>query len=314
MPFQRPPSLSPGDSVAVIAPAGPFDRAAFEKGLEHLASRYHPRFDEGLFSKHRYLAGTDERRRTELLDALRDPSIKALFAARGGYGCMRLLPSIAFDTLPPKLVVGFSDVTALHFAANTAGWTTLHAPVLTQLGKQPPEVLSRFFHLLESTAPAPPLTGGKTLIPGVAEGPLLGGNFTVAGELVGTPYVPPLDGCLLLLEDIGERPYRLDRMWTHFRLSGLLDRVAGLVLGDFTGCEEAGAPYSSLDVLHDLAAELGVPCATGFPIGHGAINHPVPLGARARLDATAGRLEFLEPLVSSKDSARSPSGDGGGRG
>ena len=132
--------------MAVVAPAGPFDRESFDKGLAVLASRYTPVFDDALFESHRYLAGSDASRGSQLQRALDDQSIRGVFAARGGYGAMRLLP-LNFTT--PKIIAGFSDITALHLAAQKHGWQSLHAPVLTQLGKQPAEVVERMFATLE---------------------------------------------------------------------------------------------------------------------------------------------------------------------
>jgi muramoyltetrapeptide carboxypeptidase len=286
--FLTPPPLRPGDRVAVIAPAGPFDRPSFEKGLEVLARRYQPTFTERLFERHRYLAGTDASRSAELQAALADDSVRAVFAARGGYGSMRLLPGLTFSS--PKSVVGFSDITALHLAAQQHGWRSLHAPVLTQLGKQSPEVVARLFAALEGQ-PLAPLQGTRTVTPGVAEGPLLGGNLSVLTRLIGTPWMPDLTGAVLLLEDVGERPYRLDRMWMHLALSGLLAGVRGIVFGEFTGCDEPDS--SSAEVLDELAGTLGVPCASGFHIGHGEVNEPVVLGAPVRLDATTQTLSVL---------------------
>jgi len=134
----------------------------------------------------------------------------------------------------------------------------------------------------------------ETYVAGTAEGPLLGGNLSVLTRLLGTPFLAPLEGAILLLEDVGERPYRLDRMWTHLALAGVFRQVRGIVLGDFTGCEERDAPYSSAEVLRELAAGTGLPCAAGFPIGHGTENQPLPLGVRVRLDAGSRRLVFLE--------------------
>ncbi len=271
-------------------------REAFDVGLKVLSSRYKVSVDEGIFSHHRYLAGPDARRLEELTRTLEDRSSCATFAARGGYGAMRLLPHLpSKPALRP--FVGFSDLTALHLALNARGWVTFHGPVVTQLGRHPPAVAERLFHLLEATAPSPPLTGGMTLVPGVAEGPLLGGNLSVLTRLLGTPYLPPLDGAVLLLEDVDERPYRLDRMWTHLRLAGVFSRVRGVVLGDFTDCEDAGGGWSAAQVLQDLAEETGLPCAAGFRIGHGSLNFAVPLGVKVRLDAGAGTLEMLEAAV-----------------
>lgn len=288
------PPLSPGDSVRVVAPAGPFDRKLFEAGLAVLSSRYRPVFDDRIFETARYLAGTDERRGAELRAALADPVAKAVFAARGGYGTLRLLPSLKLLGLAPKPVVGFSDLTALHVALGKRGWASIHGPVLTQLGSQAPEVANRLFHLLESTQPAAALTGAATLVPGKATGRLWGGNLSVLTRLLGTRYLAVPSRAILLLEDVGEKPYRLDRMWTHLRLAGVFRKVSGIVLGDFNLCEEPDAPYSAADVLADLARDEGLPCAAGFRIGHAQANFPVPLGCKVRLDADGRRLEFLE--------------------
>jgi muramoyltetrapeptide carboxypeptidase len=297
--FRRPRALSAGDRVAIIAPASAFDRESFEAGLAVLAARYEVRFEPSIFERHRYLAGDDARRLHELSAALTDPAVKAVFCARGGYGAMRLLEELrGLREFQPKPLVGFSDVTALHLWLQSLGLISIHGPVLTQLGHLSPATHARLFALLESTAPAAALSASHTLVPGVAEGPLLGGCLSVLTRLLGTPYLPVLDGAILLLEDRGERPYRLDRMWTHLALAGVLARVRGIVLGDFSGCEEPGAPYSSADVLRDLAAATGLPCAAGFPIGHGDANEPVPLGVRVRLDAGARSLTFLEAAVS----------------
>ncbi len=297
MHFARPPALAPNDLVRVVAPSGPFDRQSFEAGLRLLSSRYRVSFDDGIFSTHRYLAGDDSRRLTELAQALAAPAVRAVFVARGGYGAMRLLPKLGLAQLPHKMVVGFSDVTALHGALQAVGRASIHAPVLTQLGRQPPDVVERLFRLVESSQPREPLTGATPFVPGIAEGPLVGGNLSVLTRLLGTPFMPPLDGAILLLEDVGERPYRLDRMWTHLSLAGVFQRVRGIALGEFTGCEEKDQPYGSADVLRSLAEETELPCAAGFRIGHGDVNEPVPLGIRARLHATSGTLEFLEPAV-----------------
>ncbi len=293
----RAPALQPGDTVAVIAPAGPFDRESFDAGLEVLARRYRVRHDPGIFTRHRYLAGDDPRRLAELSGAFADPEIKAVFCARGGYGCTRLLAKLS-DVTSPKPLVGFSDITALHQWLLRQGHVSIHGPVLTQLGCQPPEVHERLFSLLESPSPPAPLHGTRTCVSGSAEGPLVGGNLSVLVSLLGTPWMPPLDGAVLLLEDVGERPYRLDRMWTHLELAGVFGRIRGIVLGSFARCEERDASYTSEEVLAELAAATGLPCAAGFPIGHGEINHPVPLGVPVRLDADARRLSFIEAAVS----------------
>ncbi len=283
----------------MIAPASGFERSAFEAGVALIAGRYRPRYGEGLFERQRYLAGSDARRLAELQTALADPGIRAVLCARGGYGATRLLAQLAPQAPPgpPKLLVGFSDITALHLWLQAHGRISLHGPVLTQLPRLAPATCARLFELLESGHPPAPLSGDATYVGGTVEGPLLGGNLSVVTRLLGTPCMPPLDGAILLLEDQGERPYRLDRMWTHLRLAGVFEQIRGIVLGSFTGCEEPQASYSSAEVLRELAEGVGLPCAAGFPVGHGDANEPVPLGARVRLEADSARLSFLEPAT-----------------
>ncbi len=297
MRWLKPLPLRSQDPVLVVAPAGPFDRPSFDVGLSLVSQRYAPSFRSDLFDSRRYLAGSDSRRSEELAHALTHREARAIFCARGGYGCMRLLPSLPLADAAPSALVGFSDVTALHLALQAHRRVSIHGPVLTHLSVQPPEVQDAFFRLLESPEPPPPLLGKHTYVPGLAEGPLLGGNLAVFACLLGTPYMPSLDGAVLLLEDVGERPYRLDRMWTHLKLAGVFSRVRGIVLGDFTHCEEKGADYGSADILRELAQETGLPCAAGFPIGHSTPNFPVALGTHVRLDASSARLTFLEGAV-----------------
>ena len=300
--FRKPHAVRPGDSVAIVAPAGPFDRAALEAGAAILSKRYRVRYDERIYSRERYLAGDDDRRFTELTSALADPDIKAVFCARGGYGAMRLLPRLvswaAEHPLALKPLIGFSDITALHQWFQSNGIASIHAPVLTQLGRVPAESPQRLFSLLESTVPAAPLMGTEAYVGGTVEGPLLGGNLSVFTRLLGTPYMSPLEGGVLLLEDLSEQPYRLDRMWTHLELAGVFRKIRGIVLGQFIGCEPRDGGFTAAEVLRELAAATGLPCASGFPIGHADVNEPVPLGVRVRLEADVARVTFLEPAVS----------------
>jgi muramoyltetrapeptide carboxypeptidase len=297
VPYAKNHALQRNDPVRIVAPAGPFDRASFEAGLTVLASRYRPTFSQAIFERSRYLAGPDRTRLADLSAALEDRQANAVFCARGGYGSMRLLRALHGRPPPHRPFVGFSDLTAVHLWLQSRGLMSLHAPVMTQLSRQPGDVVERLFHWLEQPMPPAPLTGARTFVGGTAEGPLIGGNMTVLTSMLGTPYLPDFRGAILLLEDVGERPYRLDRMWAHLDLAGVLDQVAGVVLGTFTSCEERDADFTPLDVLVELANDKGVPCAGEFPIGHGAVNQPVALGARVRLDASAGTLTFLEALV-----------------
>jgi len=291
-----PDALRPADPVSVVAPAGPFDRAAFERGLALISARYRPVFDESLFSAERYLAGPDERRLAELQAALASPETRAVFCARGGYGAMRLLARLKLPQLH-KPLVGFSDVTALHGALQAAGRVSVHGPVVTHLGSLGASAAEPLFELLERPD-ARPVLCGRALVEGPpVEGPVVGGNLSVLTRLIGTPFLPPLDGAILFFEDVGERPYRLDRMWQHLSLSGALARGRGLALGEFEDCAEPSGAWTAEEVLGELARGLGLPCVAGLPVGHGRANRAFPLGARARLDSRAGTLSFLEGAV-----------------
>jgi muramoyltetrapeptide carboxypeptidase len=239
------------------------------------------------------LAGADELRLASVELALSDNSVRALLCTRGGYGSMRILPRLKVPDFP-KAVVGYSDVCAIHAVLQQRGWASIHGPLLSEFAQLPQESLDRLFCLLESDRPAEPLRGNSTYSPGTAEGPLLGGNLAVFTRLLGTPYFPDVSGAVLLLEDVEERPYRLDRMWTHLRLAGIFGRISGIALGDFVNCDEPDGSITAAEVLTSLAMETRLPCAAGFPIGHGPLKMSVPLGCRVRLDASAQQLEFLE--------------------
>jgi len=283
--------------VRVIAPSSPFDPDGLVRGLAVLRERLGlvPRHRADLDARQRYLAGSDARRLEEWREAVADPDARAIFCARGGYGASRLLPHV--DPAPlvsrPKVLVGFSDVCALHAVLNHAGLATVHGPVLTQLGRAPEAAVRHLERLLSRSAPRPGpweapaegagLAGTATVRPGRATGPLLGGSLALLAHLCGTPWAPRLDGAILLLEDVTEAPYRLDRTLTQLRLSGALDRLAGVALGQFTRCDDGDV--RGIDVVRDLVRDLGVPAIEGVPAGHEDANFAVPLGARATLVA-----------------------------
>jgi muramoyltetrapeptide carboxypeptidase len=184
---------------------------------------------------------------------------------------------------------------ALHCALQATGRISIHGPVVTQLADQPPWVSDRLFALLEGRVPDP--LQGKPLVPGVVEGPLLGGDLTVVATLLGTRWLPEMNGAILLLEEVGEPPYRIDRVWTHLRNAGVFSRIAGIAFGQFLECEPIDRryePHTCREVVAALAEEVGLPCITDLPIGHGDVNAPMALGARHRLDAHEGTLQPLE--------------------
>jgi muramoyltetrapeptide carboxypeptidase len=294
-----PPPLRRGDAVRVIAPSSPFDPPALEKGLAVLSGRLglRPRMRPDIFSRRAYLAGDDARRTDEWREAVADPEARAIFIARGGYGAMRILPAV--DPAPllarPKALVGFSDDTALHAVLNRAGLATVHGPVVTQLGRLPDDAVRHLEALLFGEAPRPGawevpapgagLVAARTVRPGRATGALLGGTLSILSHLAGTPFAPRLDGAILLLEDVGEKPYRLDRCLTQLRLAGALDGVAAVAVGQLTACDADGV--LGADVVREAVLALGVPAVEGLPAGHQDANFAVPLGARATLVAPA---------------------------
>jgi len=295
----QPRKLSAGDRVMVVAPGGPLDRERFERGAAKLRSfGLLPIYDERLFAREGYLAGSDAQRLALLQAALDEPSSRAIWAARGGYGLTRLLSKLRLRGLreSPKLLVGFSDVTALHAALGSIGIGSVHGPNVGQIGELTPRALERLTATVLSSLPPEPLGGATPLHPGRAHGVLVGGNLTLLAALAGTPHLPSFSGAILLLEDIAERPYRLDRCLTQLRASGALIGLRGLALGAFTGCDDPPGGSTARQVFERLAAELELPTAIGFPIGHIDDNCAVPLGVEVELDAGAGALTFLSGL------------------
>jgi muramoyltetrapeptide carboxypeptidase len=290
--------------VAVVAPSGPVFADDFAAGAAVLAARYQLRYDRTtLFAAAGFLAGSDEQRLAALVQALRDPEARAVVMGRGGHGLLRIARQIDPELLRrhPKPIVGFSDGTVLLAAAARAGVAAVHGPVVTQLGRLPDADHQALFSLLESPAPGELLHGLEPLRPGRAAGPLLGGNLEVFSRLLGTGLVPDLDGAILVLEEVGERPYRVDRLLCHLELAGVFARVAGVVVGELTACVEPAesrvASPSALAVVRERLARLDVPVALGAPIGHGERNRALPYAARVELDASRGTLAALEGAV-----------------
>ena len=294
MPHTRPTALAPGAPVLLFAASSPFERARFEAGRSLLEARYRVRLGDALFARHGFLAGDDPARLADLTAALAAPDIGALIAARGGYGATRLLPWLepADVRRAGKWLVGFSDVTALHALWARAGLCSLHGPMVCSLPDAGAELQRTWFELLEGAAP-PPLTDLTVVRAGSSEGRLFGGNLTVLAALLGTPYFPPLDDVVLVLEDVGERPYRLDRVLTTLLQSGCLAGVRAVVLGAFTESTPGAEGVACEHVLAERLGQLGVPVLAGAPFGHVPNNHPLLLGAHAQVDGLRGRIDFV---------------------
>ncbi len=301
----RPRVLRPGDTVGLIAPAGPFERARFDAGVKWFENHgYSVVFRDDIFERQDYLAGSDERRADELMQMVRDPAVRAICPVRGGYGILRLLERLDWNQIAanPKIWLGFSDISGLHAAIQRqTRLVTFHSPQLVSLPDAPPEVGRALQKMIgEPSAPGRLFPEALTpLRPGVVEGPLCATNLTLLAHLVGTPHFPDLDGAILALEDVNEATYRIDRLLTHLDLAGVFERVAGLVAGDFTANGDDSGTHRRLvhKRLHDIAERHGLPLAGDASFGHIAANYPLPCGVRTRLNAGHGELTALEAAV-----------------
>ena len=284
-----PDALRPGDLIDVIAPSSPFDKTLAMRGLGWLGERYRLRFDSGMFAKCGYLAGCDERRFEELDRAVRATDSKAVVAARGGYGLHRIAHRVDWSVLRthPKWLVGFSDATVLHVEAASVGVASMHASMVTALGRGDARSRSRWLAAMEHPLRAQHWSDLSVVHEGRCTGVSFGGNLTVlhACAAAGRLHIPPR--AVVFLEDVGERPYRIDRVLSTLRVGGHFDDVVGFVVGEFTDCYAGTDNVSALDVVADVLRGLGVPVVSGFPIGHGLRNHPIPMGVMVEVEASA---------------------------
>ncbi len=271
-----------------MAPSHAYSAAKLERGLQIAREHGHDlRVFDGIDARHRYFAGPATHRVEQLLHALTSDEYGAVWVVRGGSGLNQLLRHIDFDALPQRPVIGFSDTTSLLLPlCERTGSQVVHGPVLHSLGSTDDASIAHLFRLMAGE-PTEPLVG-RELVAGVAEGRLVGGNLTVIASMCGTPWQPQTAGAILVLEDVGEHPYRIDRNLEQLRAAGVLDGLAGVALGEFTGCDGPdNADWTLLDVFQEALAPLGVPVTTNLPIGHGARNHAFPMGARARMSGGA---------------------------
>lgn len=302
-----PPRLRVGDAVGLVTPAGAiFDPAEIreaEAAVEALGLR--PVRGRNVLARHGYLGGTDEQRAADIMTMVRDDSVHAILALRGGWGCARLLPYLDYDAVRahPKIVCGYSDITALLLGLYArSGLACFHGPVGTSTWDT--FSTSYFRRVLFDGLPVsmPPPTPGDvwTLTHGQASGRLVGGNLSVLSALVGTPYFPDLRGHILFLEEVGEEPYRIDRMLTQMRLAGVFEGLKGIVFGDCRNCapDQGYVSLSLRQVFEDHFRRYGFPMFYGTAIGHIAGKFTVPVGVEAEMDASSGMLRLLEPAVS----------------
>jgi len=311
MTVQKPAPLTRKSRVGIVMPASaPSDSSAITDGLKTLRERGLQIADPiPEYSPHGYLGGTDKERASALNDFLTRTDVTALLAVRGGYGVMRLLDTIDYRAARAhsKLLVGYSDVTALQFALYThAGWTSVQGPmVAVEWRSMDPVSEAQFWELCEgsilSSFDRPGSEGMQPVRTGTAEGVLLGGNLAAIVRLIGTPYLPALDDTLLFLEDIGEEPYRIDALLAQLRLAGVLDKLNGVVLGAFTDCEPDSQKrsFSTREVLHEYFSNAPYPVSEGLVFGHIPFKVSMPFGVRARLtvDESGANLAMLESVV-----------------
>lgn len=295
----KPHRLEPGDTIGVIAPAGPVDQEEIQPTIDLLYKKgYRIHEAPNLFSRKGYLAGHDYVRLDDLHSMFSDNVIKAIFCARGGYGSIRILDRIDYDLIldNPKIIVGYSDITALLFAIfNRTGLVTFHGPMLRDLAKDGGDNLADFLELASSSMPRIyDLSGGMVLNHGRARGKVLGGNLSIISSLMGTPFMPMMKGAILFIEDKGEPLYRIDRMLSQLRQGGVIDGLSGLIVGRFIDC---GDISDINELLRDLTSGTDIPVINGLLVGHDRENRTIPIGLHAELDTEDMTLTFLETCV-----------------
>ncbi len=307
----KPRVLRSGDRVAVVAPSSPFPADALESGAAEIARLgFEPVFEPSVFDRDGYEAGSPEARARAISRALADPLVGAVMAARGGYGSVHVLPLLdaAEVARARKAIVGYSDVTSLlTFVTGRCGVVAFHGPTVTGrlergTGAYDPDTL---LGLLTRAEPLGELAsaGLEVFRAGEASGMLAGGNLALLAASLGTPYAfKPPDGCVLFLEDVNERPYRLDRLWTQLKLSGIIERASAVVFGEFPGCDEPGEDLRARETLAALSREVAGPVLFGFPSGHTAGPAlTLPLGVRARVVAGSRPAVVIEEAAVSEE-------------
>jgi muramoyltetrapeptide carboxypeptidase len=294
----RPPRLQKGDLVALVAPSGAMQGKVADAAAEVLETwGLRVRLGEHALGRHLYLAGTDDERLGDLNGALRDEEVRGVLCLRGGYGAQQIADDIDFDAVraDPKVVMGFSDITALHAALWTeAGLATVHGPTVGQLQRGAESVTGTGARRALMTSEPVTVEADQSestyrvRVPGRAAGTLLGGNLALLAATAGTRHALDLHGAILVIEDVNEAPYRVARMLVQLRRAGWLAGLRGIAVGQFTDCHEGGPAVE--DVLVDQLGSLGVPVLGGLPIGHGEQQVAVGLGVPAVMDVGAGTL------------------------
>jgi muramoyltetrapeptide carboxypeptidase len=311
--LRKPRRLVPGDTIALVSPSGPTRPGGGGATPESVALTRRRLHEAGFrtvvaphaFDARGYLAGADADRAADLQMVFEDPAVAGVLCIRGGYGAHRLLDRLDYGAIGrrPKVFIGYSDITALHLALRTrCRFVTFHGPMAGALARSDSHDYLELLRAVTRTEPLgrlinpPGAPAIETLVPGVAEGPLIGGNAALLTALLGTPFAPSppeFRGAVLFLEDLGDKLYRLDRKLAHLRLAGILEEVAGIVIGECRYTPEPGDALSLPDILADHIVPLGKPAIYGLACGHGEYHLTLPIGVRARLDAGEQAL-FIE--------------------
>jgi len=290
-----PSKLCPKDKIGIISPASPVEESEIKKGIALLKDRgFKIELGENIYARDGYLAGSEEKRIYDLHRMFEDKQIKAIFCSRGGYGSLRLLDKIDYEIIKknPKIFLGYSDITALLLAINKkTGLVTFHGPLLKDIHKTEPEDLKISFEILEGKRSVLYLSSSEVISSGKAEGRIFGGNLSVICHLIGTEFLPCLENSILFLEETAEKPYKIDRMFTYLRLSGIKEKIAALLLGSFDVDKKALLRIISDFIRHDI------PVMINIPVGHRRRNIVFPLGIRAEVDTEKKILRFLEDPV-----------------
>lgn len=301
----KPRALRPGDTIALVSPASPLSPEKVEFAVRLLEGEgYKVEISPHAFDRTGYLAGSDADRAEDLQNAFHDPDVAGVFCARGGYGCARLFPYLDLDLIAAtrKLFCGFSDITTLHIALNRRGLPTVHSPMALTLSVPRSDwVYESFLRTLRGELDPPDgVPRSETVVGGVAEGVVSGGCLVLIADSLGTPESIECQDRIVLLEDVDEHPHRVDAMLTHLLNSGQIQRAAGIVVGEMTRSDEkiddgiGGAPWR--EIVIERLRSLGIPMVLDYPFGHKKDSLTLPLGIRARLDADAGSLTYLEGL------------------
>ena len=298
---QKPPRLRRGGRIGVVAPAGRVDRDDVESGIAAIrAEGFEVELGLNIFEAKGYLAGEPQGRARDLVDFFQRSDIDAIFCARGGFGSIQLLPYLSASLqADAKIFVGYSDITILlNWLRQFRGMITFHAPMVAMDLARGLSARSRshFWPLLSGEIQDWKMDLTEVVQPGFAEGEIIGGCLSLLVTTLGTPYEIDTAGKLLFLEDVGEKPYRIERMMTQLLMAGKLDRPAGVLFGDFTHCDDAG-PRDFREIITELFRHVSYPVVMGMRAGHGDENLALPFGARMALDGNRATLELLESPV-----------------